>query len=190
MARGVKQVTINEMIYNTLRTKNTKTPKYYDVLTALGYKLLNDTEWSVFDYWEIETKKGDRINISRGYDKRTRLYITATRVRGDYKKVDYANLIKMSEIRKGNRPFDLIWKPWAPNKRTPRIEEYFRIKDKIQSTTSIMGMYARDFQKAEEAYKKAKSDLDRATKSVIEANDAMLHFKDELHGIYRNGIDD
>ena len=190
MARGVKQVTINEMIYNTLRTKNTKTPKYYDVLTALGYKLCSDSEWSAFDYWEIEAETGDRINISKGYDNVTRLYIGFSHVRGDYKKVDYVNLIKMCKKRAGNRPREIMWGMYGLGKRTPNIEKYYRIKTRISDSLMLLELYDKDFKKAEEAYKKAKSDLDRATKSVIEANDAMLHFKDELRGIYRNGIDD
>ena len=82
--------------------------------------------------------------------------------------------------------------PWVDSTLFPHphIEKYYRIKTRISDGLMLLELYDKDFKKAEEAYKKAKSDLDRATKSVIEANDAMLHFKDELRGIYRNGIDD
>lgn len=185
-----KQITINEMIYNTLRTKNTKIPKYYDVLTALGYKLRSDSEWSAFDYWEIETETGDRINISKGYDNRTRLYVTAHHVRGDYKKVDYANLIKMIKARAGNRPIDFIWGMYGPNKRTPRIEKYYRLKERISSNSSLLDLYAKNLSKVKESYEKAKADVDRISLQLIQANNDLLEFKDELRGIYRNGNDD
>ena len=59
-------ITVNQMIYDTLKTKKSKTPKYYDVLTKMGYKLYNgDDGWSAYDYWEIFTVDGDYLNISR-----------------------------------------------------------------------------------------------------------------------------
>ncbi len=186
-----KQVTINEMIYNTLRTKNTKVPKYYDVLTALGYELVNDGEWSVQNYWEIKTKVGDRLCISKGYDDRTHLYFTATCVHCyDIKKVDFVNLILMNEKKKGNRLRDIQHSDYAPDKRTPRIEKYYRLLRKISDTKSLINFYGKEYQKAKDICDKNKADLDRVTNNLIVANDEMLAFKDEIRGIYRNGIDD
>lgn len=175
-----KQVTINEMIYNTLRTKSTNTPKYYDILVALGYKLHSDSEWSAFDYWEIETDTGDRINISKGYDNRTRLYITAKHVSGDYKKVDYVNLIKMQSVRKGNRPVDHMFSKYSPYRKRPRIERYLYLKEHIKDSASLLDYYNKNFAKAEEAYEKAKKDMEEATSKLVMANDEMLQFKEEI----------
>ena len=90
-----KVLTVNEMIYKTLTTKETKVPKYKAVLEALGYELVKDHGWSHYDYWAIKLKEDNRILvISQGYDKKKRLYKTAQPVSSkDITKVDFVNLI-------------------------------------------------------------------------------------------------
>lgn len=92
-----KILTVNEMIYKTLTTKETKVPKYKEVLEALGFELVKDHGWSHYDYWAIKLKEDNRILvISQGYDKQKRLYKTASAVKSkDIKKVDFANLINI-----------------------------------------------------------------------------------------------
>ena len=41
-----------------------------------------------------------------------------------------------------------------------------------------------------EKYNKAKQDVDRWIDNLIQAQNDFLDFRDELRGIYRNGIDD
>lgn len=178
-----KQVTINEMIYNTLRTKSDKIPKYYDVLTALGYKLRNDYTWNDREYWVIELSPDSVINFSKCQGKFT-LYITTRYVRGNVKKVDYINLIKMERLRKGNRP-----NYWYSDPRTPRIATYCRLKERIKTTKSLLDTYNKYLADAQEKYNKAKENVDRQIDNLIQAQNDFLDFRDELRGIYRNGTD-
>lgn len=178
-----KQVTINEMISNTLRTKSTKTPKYYDVLTALGYTLRNDYMWNDSEYWVIEITPDAVLNLSKCANKLT-LYITTRYVRGDIKKVDYINLIKMHEVRKDTRP------NYFAESRTPRIAQYLKLKERMKVAKSLLETYNRYLDNAQKEYDKAKASVNRQVDALIQAQNDLLDFRDELRGIYKNGHDD
>ena len=179
-----KQVTINEMIYNTLRTKSDKIPKYYDVLIALGYKLRNDYTWNDSEYWAVEFAPDSALNFSKYKDKFF-LYVATRHVRGNTKKVNYLNLIKMEKARKGNRP-----NYWYSDPRTPRIAKYYNLKERIKNAKSLLDTYSKYLADAQEKYNKAKQDVDHWIDNLIQAQNDFLDFRDELRGIYRNGIDD
>ena len=129
-------MTVNEMIYKTLNTKENKTPKYKEVLEALGYELVTNYNWSYYDYWGIKMKEDNRIlNISQGYDKKKRLYKTHTPVKSkDIKKVDFVNMLNTD--RSATRWYNLRTKE-------TKIEAYRRIKSDIRTNTSICEDYKR-----------------------------------------------
>lgn len=177
-----KQVTINEMIYNTLRTKSENTPKYYDVLTTLGYKLRNDYLWNDSQYWVVELAPDSVLNFSKCQGKFT-LYITTRYVRGNIRKIDYVNLIKMDKLRKGNRP------NYFPELRTPRIAQYLKLKERMKVAKSLLETYNRYLDDAQKEYDKAKASVNRQVDALIQAQNDLLDFRDELRGIYKNGSD-
>ncbi len=146
-------MTINEMIYKTLNTKETKTPKYKEALEALGYELVSHYDWSVYDYWGIKIKEDDRIlNISQGYDKKKRLYKTHSPVKTkDIKKVDFVNLIRTD--RSATR-----WYNIRPVET--KIEEYKRIKSDITTSVSICNDYKKSIAEMEEKLIKEKEHLE------------------------------
>ena len=129
-------MTVNEMIYKTLNTKETKTPKYKEVLEALGYELVTNYNWSYYDYWGIKMKEDNKIlNISQGYDKKKRLYKTHTPIKTkDMKKVDFVNLLNTD--RSATRWYNL-------RPKETKIEAYRRIKSDIRTSASICEDYKR-----------------------------------------------
>lgn len=154
-----KVLTVNEMIYKTLTTKETKVPKYKAVLEALGFELVKDHGWSHYDYWGIKMKEDNRILvISQGYDKIKRLYKTAQAVKSkDITKVDFVNLINID--RNATR--------WY-NRRLPdtNIQQYKRAKETYETDLSICEDHKKRIKKAEdelEAEKKRLSDWEKYT---------------------------
>ena len=147
-----KVLTVNEMIYKTLTTKETKVPKYKAVLEALGYELVKDHGWSHYDYWAIQLKEDNRILvISQGYDKQKRLYKTAQAVNSkDIKKVDFVNLININ--RSATR--------WY-NRRMPdtNIQKYKSAKEDYRIYSSIYEDKKEKVKALEEQLEKAKEEV-------------------------------
>jgi len=94
-------MTTNEMIYKTISTKLTKTPKYKDVLEDMGFRVYDSGD-SVCGCWTVGLPETNRIVLfSKGYDNKKRLY-------GGYddspihttnpKMVDYVGLLKSKRI--------------------------------------------------------------------------------------------
>lgn len=144
-----KVLTVNEMIYKTLTTKETKVPKYKAILEALGYELVKDHGWSTYDYWAIKLKEDNRILvISTGYDKKKRLYKTASAIKTkDITKVDFVNLIKI------NRSETRAWKLRRPDNK---IQKYKQAKLDLHTDLSICEDYKKEIQKAEDEIAKKK----------------------------------
>lgn len=153
-------MTVNEMIYKTLNTKENKTPKYKEVLEALGYELVSKYDWSYYDYWGIKMKEDNRIlNISQGYDKKKRLYKTHTPIKTkDIKKVDFVNLLKTD--RSATRWYNL-------RPKETKIEAYRRIKSDIRTTTSICKDYKKRIAEMEEKLAKEKEYLEHWETQIV-----------------------
>ena len=144
-------LTVNEMIYKTLTTKETKVPKYKEVLEALGYELVKDHGWSHYDYWAIQLKEDNRILvISQGYDKKKRLYKTAQAVKSnDITKVDFANMINID--RSANR--------WYNNRTETNIQRYKNAKQDYKLYLSICEDQKNKVKTLEEQLDKARKDV-------------------------------
>lgn len=153
-----KVLTVNEMIYKTLTTKETKVPKYKAILEALGYELVKDHGWSHYDYWAIRIKEDNRILvISQGYDKQKRLYKTAHFVKtNDISKVDFVNLINTD--RSANR--------WYNRRSETNIQKYKSAKQDYKLYLSICEDQRNKVKDLEEQLAKAREDVIRWEKST------------------------
>ena len=152
-------MTVNEMIYKTLNTKETKTPKYKEVLEALGYELVTNYNWSYYDYWGIKMKEDNKIlNISQGYDKKKRLYKTHTPVKAkDIKKVDFVKMLNTD--RSTTRWYNL-------RPKETKVEAYRRIKLNIRTNTSICEDYKNSIAAMQEKLHKEQESLEYWEKQV------------------------
>lgn len=165
-------ITVNQMIYDTLKTKKSKTPKYYDVLTKMGYKLYNgDKGWSDYDYWEIFTVDGDYLNISRTKGGKKALFKSAHNCNSaDLTKVDYERIINLS--RKQQRQDFLAVRFPCHSKK---LQRYWMLKENVRTHASLTETYARKVKKAEEEYENTKKSLEawesRLEKSIDELNE-------------------
>lgn len=165
-------ITVNQMIYDTLKTKKSKTPKYYDVLTKMGYKLYNgDKGWSDYDYWEIFTVDGDLLNISRTYGGKRALFKSAHNCNSaDLTKVDYERIINLSR-KQQRQDFLTIRFPC----HSKNLQRYWMLKENVRTHASLTETYTRKVKKAEEAYEDAKKSLEdwesRLEKSIDELNE-------------------
>lgn len=153
-------MTVNEMIYKTLNTKENKTPKYKEVLEALGYELVTNYNWSYYDYWGIKMKENDRIlNISQGYDKKKRLYKTHTPIKAkDIKKVDFVNLLNTD--RSATRWYNL-------RPKETKVEAYRRIKSNIRTDMAICEDYKRGIEITKEKLRKDQDSLKHYEEKVV-----------------------
>jgi uncharacterized protein YegP (UPF0339 family) len=148
-----KVLTVNEMIYKTLTTKETKVPKYKSVLEALGYELVKDHGWSHYDYWAIKIKEDNRILvISQGYDHKRHIYKTANLIKtNDIAKVDFVNLINTD--RSANR--------WYNRRTETNIQRYKSAKQDYKIYLSICEDQRNKVKSLEEQLAKAREDVIR-----------------------------
>ena len=167
-------ITVNQMIYDTLKTKKSKTPKYYDVLTKMGYKLYNgDKGWSAYDYWEIYTVDGDLLNISRTYGGKRALFKSARNCNSaDLTKVDYERIINLSRKQQRQDFLDVRFPCHSKN-----LQRYWRLKEDVRIHASLTETYAREVKKAEKEYKKAKESLEHWESRLDKSIDALNEFK-------------
>ena len=172
-------ITVNQMIYDTLKTKKSKTPKYYDVLTKMGYKLYNgDNGWSDYDYWEIYTVDDDLLNISRDRSGKIGLFKSSRNCNSaNLTKVDYERIINLSR-KQQRQDFLAIRFPCHSEK----LQMYWKLKEDVRIHASLTESYARKAKKAEEEYEDAKKSLEnwekRLDESIIKFNDFKLK---EIH---------
>lgn len=118
--------TINEMIYNALRTKKDKTPKYYDVLIKLGYKLESDHGWSAQGYWMVEN-----IVISKDRNGKVALFNPSFYIatgKENIKKVDYESYIAAQRKKREKK---------SDNCCESNVDAYKRLKRNANNTWSI-----------------------------------------------------
>ena len=167
-------ITVNQMIYDTLKTKKSKTPKYYDVLTKMGYKLYNgDDGWSAYDYWEIFTVDGDYLNISRTKGGKRALFKSAHNCNSaDLTKVDYERIISLSR-KQQRQDFLAVRFPCHSEK----LQRYWKLKEDVRIHASLTESYARKAKKAEEEYEDAKKSLENWEKRLDKSIDALNEFK-------------
>ena len=175
-------ITVNQMIYDTLKTKKSKTPKYYDVLTKMGYKLYNgDKGWSDYDYWEIFTVDGDLLNISRTIGGKRALFKSAHNCNSaDLTKVDYERIINLPRAKQ-RQDFLSVRFPCHSKK----LQRYWKLKEDVKIHASLLESYSRRLKKAEDEYK----ELEKSTKkweekldeSIIKFNDFKLKVIHDKH---------
>ena len=167
-------ITVNQMIYDTLKTKKSKTPKYYDVLTKMGYKLYNgDKGWSAYDYWEIYTVDGDLLNISKTYGGKRALFKSAHNCNSaDLTKVDYERIINLSRKQQRQDFLDVRFPCHSKN-----LQRYWMLKEDVRIHASLTKSDTKEMQKIEEEYKKAKESLEHWESRLDKSIDALNEFK-------------
>ena len=167
-------ITVNQMIYDTLKTKKSKTPKYYDVLTKMGYNLYNeDNCWSDYDYWEIFTVDGDLLNISRDRSGKRGLFKSSHNCNSaDLTKVDYERIINLPRNQQRQDFLDVRFPCHSKN-----LQRYWRLKEDVRIHASLTETYAREVKKAEKEYKKAKESLEHWESRLDKSIDALNEFK-------------
>ena len=167
-------ITVNQMIYDTLKTKKSKTPKYYDVLTKMGYKLYNgDNGWSAYDYWEIFTVDGDYLNISKTRGGKRALFKSFHNCNSaDLTKVDYERIINLSR-KQQRQDFLAIRFPC----HSKNLQMYWKLKEDVRNYASLTETYARKVKKAEEEYQKVKESLNDWESKLDKSIDALNEFK-------------
>ena len=165
-------ITVNQMIYDTLKTKKSKTPKYYDVLTKMGYKLYNgDNGWSDYDYWEIFTVDGDYLNISRDRSGKRGLFKSSHNCNSaDLTKVDYERIINLSRKQQRQDFLDVRFPCHSKN-----LQRYWKLKEDVRIHASLTESYTKKMQRIEKEYEDAKKSLEgwesRLEKSIDEFNE-------------------
>ena len=167
-------ITVNQMIYDTLKTKKSKTPKYYDVLTKMGYKLYNgDKGWSDYDYWEIYTVDGDLLNISRTYGGKRALFKSAHNCNSaDLTKVDYERIINLSRKQQRQDFLDVRFPCHSKN-----LQRYWKLKEDVRIHASLTESYTKKMQKIEKEYEDAKKSLEGWESRLDKSIDALNEFK-------------
>ena len=167
-------ITVNKMIYDTLKTKKSKTPKYYDVLTKMGYKLYNgDKGWSAYDYWEIYTVDGDLLNISRTYGGKRALFKSAHNCNSaDLTKVDYERIINLSRKQQRQDFLDVRFPCHSKN-----LQRYWKLKEDVRIHASLTESYTKKMQKIEKEYEDAKKSLENWESRLYKSIDALNEFK-------------
>ena len=167
-------ITVNQMIYDTLKTKKSKTPKYYDMLTKMGYKLYNgDKGWSDYDYWEIYTVDGDLLNISRTKGGKRALFKSAHNCNSaDLTKVDYERIISLPRNQQ-RQDFLAVRFPC----HSKNLQRYWKLKEDVRIHTSLTESYTKEMRKIEEEYKKAKESLEHWESRLDKSIDALNEFK-------------
>lgn len=167
-------ITVNQMIYDTMKTKKSKTPKYYDVLTKMGYKLYNgDNGWSDYDYWEIYTVDGDLLNISRTKGGKRALFKSAHNCNSaDLTKVDYERIINLSRKQQRQDSIDVRFPCHSKN-----LQRYWKLKEDVRIHASLTESYAKKIQRIEKEYEDAKKSLEDWESRLDKSIDALNEFK-------------
>ena len=167
-------ITVNQMIYDTLKTKKSKTPKYYDVLTKMGYKLYNgDKGWSDYDYWEIFTVDGDFLNISKTKGGKRALFKSAHNCNSaDLTKVDYERIINLSRKQQRQDFHAAVFPCHSKN-----LQRYWSLKEDVKTYASITETYARKIKRIEKEYEDTKKSLENWESRLDKSIDALNEFK-------------
>ena len=167
-------ITVNQMIYDTLKTKKSKTPKYYDVLTKMGYKLYNgDDGWSAYDYWEIFTVDGDYLNISKTRGGKRALFKSFHNCNSaDLTKVDYERIINLSRKQQRQDFLDVRFPCHSKN-----LQRYWKLKEDVRIHASLTESYANKMQRIEKEYEDAKKSLEDWESRLDKSIDALNEFK-------------
>lgn len=150
-------MTVNEMIYATLTTKQDKLPKYKEALETMGYVLSNTHNSSCYDYWGIVLSDDPRhrcvLVISKSYYNGKRfLFGNMGAIKThDIKKVDFVNLIKIHQKRERfeHMRFRNYW-----DGSNPKIKRYKQLMDEYKRQNFSVKY-------DEEKLKKAKEDAEK-----------------------------
>lgn len=173
--KKANSITVNQMIYDTLKTKKSKTPKYYDVLTKMGYKLYNGTNgWSDYDYWEIYTVDGDLLNISRTCGGKRALFKSTHNCNSaDLTKVDYERIISLPRNQQRQDFLATIFPPC----HSEILQRYLMLKGDVRINASLVESYAKKMQRIEKEYEEAKKSLEGWESRLDKSIDALNEFK-------------
>ena len=146
-------MTVNEMIYVTLTTKQDKIPKYKEALEAMGYILNNTHDSSSYDYWGIvlssDPKHRSILVISKSYytGKRKLFGNMGPIETYDIKKVDFVNLIKIHQKRERfeNMRFRYSW-----DGSNAKIKKYKQLVEEYKRQNSAVKYDEEKLKKLEE----------------------------------------
>ena len=163
-------ITVNDMLYNTLTTKDSKEPKYRNILEAMGYELVNNHDWSEYDYWGIKCADGKVLVISKDYGGKRALFKTASRVNTkNIKKVNLAGVIK-------TRRKPLSSAPFAPANLTI---QYQNLKQSVKTHEWLMDFKQKEVDKLEVEFNRAKKILADYKSSCEGSVETFESFKNE-----------
>ena len=146
-------MTVNEMIYATLTTKQNKIPKYKDALESMGYILNNSHFSSAYDYWAIvlsdDPNTKSLLVISKNYHTNKReVFGNIGRIRSkDIRKIDFVNLIKIHRKRDRleNMKFSHSW-----DGSSSKIKMYKLLMEECKTQNAIIKYNEEKLKKLEE----------------------------------------
>lgn len=177
-------MTVNEMIYATLTTKQDKIPKYKEALETMGYILSNTHISSYYDYWGIilssDPKHHSVLVISKSYHtgKRKLFGNMGAIETHDIRKVDFVNLIKIHQKRERfeNMRFKCSW-----DGSSAKIKEYKQLMEEYKRQNSSVEFDEKALRKVEmEAEKKIafkKQMLEISRERQVAATEALWSWK-------------
>ena len=163
-------ITVNDMIYDTLTTKGCKEPKYRNVLEAFGYTLMNQHDWSDYDYWGIQCADERVLVISKTYGNKRGLFKSAHLIHTkNIKKVNFVGLIKSKRERFS----------FAPFAQANLVTRYQDMKQAIQSRKWLVDYKEKEVEKFKLELNKATETLMDYKKSYAESIEKLEAFKQE-----------
>lgn len=186
-----KQITVNQMILNTLLTKLDKEPKYKEVLETLGYEIF-DSDWSSVGNWSVRLKGTDTNGICISRDRGgKRGYFKGSKWLGKIDApVDFANAIKNLTKSRWNewevrRYVTYPSSIWAINKRTPfanifpadsKVAEYLLLKTRLDDQKNWCDKELEKCQNLLKEYKQAHKNLSKKKEQYDKKKKALDDF--------------
>lgn len=172
-------MTVNEMIYDTLTTKATKTPKYKKILEALGYKLNSHHFSSYYNYWEIvlfeEANFKATLVISKSSRGKKSVFASLGIVKtSDISKIDFENLIK---IHNKKDRYNHYWSKSSYYESSKKIKEYKSLVQSCKSKAYDIDYHKR---KIDELSKKLETELNSHKNSLKNAEEKKDYYENKL----------
>lgn len=163
-------ITVNDMIYDTLTTKDSKEPKYRNILEAMGYTLTNQHDWSDYDYWGIQCADERVLVISKTYGNKRGLFKSAHLIpTKNIKKVNFVGVIKSKRERFS--PVSLI--------PTNLVSQYKYKKGIVETDKWLYDSARKDVEVIEKKLEKAKKYLDYCTDNYNKTIEDFESFKNQ-----------
>lgn len=196
-----KTITTNEMIYNTLLTSVSKTPKYITELQAMGYHV------RIVDYYGEESWAVDCLSIRKFPSNKNTLFkgenTLVTRTNAEIAKVDLVNMIETYEYRKAKREEMFsrkgIWQERETSKRrvwssstkkmeTRRYSRYYGDNETIHHYKDLreraddgnLDYYKHSLERSKKALEEAMANYEHCLEEIETANQSLLNKKRDL----------